>query len=133
MNDITQLAQQTITLLAPLLPAATMVAGHVTEGFLSQPGAKLYDWLASQFHGKPSAVTLERAVAEPQNKRRLDALQLEIEDLAEKDSEFRRQLTELLKAAGVPGDATTIQIASPTGDNNKAGQATGENISIHIE
>lgn len=134
MNEIAQLAQQAITWIAPLLPmAAAGVATHVADGFLAQPGAKLFDWLWTEIKGKPAAGTLERAVAEPQNTRRLDALRLEIEELAEKDTEFRRQLEGFLTAiAESTGGTITNQTASPAGDNNKIGQATGTNNTIQI-
>jgi hypothetical protein len=129
MTDLTQLANDTITLLAPLLPIATSAAGkltdHITDGFLSEPGAKLFDWLTAQFRGKPAAATLERAIAEPQNPNRLDSLRLEILDLAEKDAEFRHELAELVHAG-------TTQIANPGGDNNKIVQVTGNNNSTQI-
>jgi hypothetical protein len=129
MTELTQLANDTMTLLAPLLPIATTAAGkladHIGDGFLSEPGAKLFDWLTAQFRGKPSAATLERAIAEPQNPKRLDMLRLEIQDLAEKDAEFRRQLSELARAG-------ITQIANPSGDNNKIAQVAGNNNSIQI-
>jgi len=51
----------------------------VADGFLSEPGAKLLDWLASRFKGTPAAATSDRAVAEPCRPYRLDALRGEIE------------------------------------------------------
>ena len=111
-----------------MLPFA---ASKAAEGFLSEPGAKLFDWLASKVKGTPAAATLDRAVSEPQNQRRLDALRLEIEELAEKDPEFRNQLFTLLKEIapqGITGPQTSTQI----GDNNKNAQATGKDIKINI-
>ena len=74
MTDLTQLANDAIALLAPLLPAAATAAGkladHVADGFLSEPGVKLFDWITRQFSGKPAAASLERAIAEPQNQLR---------------------------------------------------------------
>jgi hypothetical protein len=135
MNDLTQLAQDAVALLAPLLPAAATVAGkladHVAEGFLGEPGAKLFDWLTTHFSGKPAATTLERAIAEPQNQYRLDSLRLEIMELAERDTQFREQLADLVKS-GAKEKISATQIASPAGDNNKIGQAAGKDINIQI-
>ena len=129
MNDLTQLTHETIALLTPLLPVAATAAGtlanRMADGFLSEPGAKLFDWLTKQFSGKPAAATLERALAEPQNQHRLDSLRIEIMELAEKDPQFRRELGDLVKAGAT-------QIASPTGDNNKIAQAAGKDIDIQI-
>jgi hypothetical protein len=129
MTELTQLANDTMTLLAPLLPIAASAAGkladHIADGFLSEPGAKLFDWLTAQFQGKPVAATLERAIAEPQNPNRLESLRIEIQNLAGKDAEFRRQLTELVHAGAT-------QIANPSGDNNKIAQVAGNNNSIQI-
>jgi hypothetical protein len=134
-DHLTQLANDAITLLAPLLPAAATAAGkladHVADGFLSEPGAKLFDWIASQFKDKPAAASLQRAIAEPRNQHRLDALRIEILELAEKDAQFREQLGELVNA-GAKANISATQIASPSGDNSKIGQATGKNISIQI-
>ena len=134
MTDITLLAQQALTALGPLLPlAASTAAGQVAAGFFRQPGAKLYDWLASKVKGTPAAATLDRAVAEPANQHRLDALRGEIEELAEKDTEFRDQLAGLLKEiAGETVIVTAPQTLTLTGDNNKGAQAAGKDISIQI-
>ena len=121
MTDIALLAQQAMTALGPLLPYA---AGNVTIGFLRRPGAELYDWLASKVKGTPAGAALESAVAEPENQRRLDILRLQIEEMAEKDTEFREQLAGILKGIG------TAQTATQTGDNSTIVQAAGNNISI---
>ena len=132
MTDIASLAHQAITHLGPLLPLATCKAAtQFADGFFKQPGAKLFDWLASKFKGTPSESTLDRAVAEPANPRRLQALQIEIEDLAEKDPEFLRELTGLLKQIAQTS-VTAPQTANINGDNNKVAQAAGSNINIHI-
>ena len=123
----------TIALLAPLLPAAATAAGkladHIADGFLSEPGVKLFDWITSQFEGKEAAASLRRAIAEPQNRHRLDAVRIEILELAEKDIQFREQLSELVKA-GAKANISATQIANPSGDNNRIVQATGKNIHI---
>jgi len=112
---------------------AANAASHLADGFLSEPGAKLFDWLASKFKGTQAATTLDRAVAEPGNTRRLDALRLEIEDLAERDMEFRDQLAAILgKIDGGTGAVTSNQTSNQIGDNNKSAQASGKAISIHI-
>ena len=130
MSDIALLAQQAMTVIGPLLPLAGAAAGHLADGFLSEPGAKLYDWLVAKFKGTPAEATLNRAVAEPENTRRIDALRLEIEDVAEKDSEFLEQLTGMLKEMNLGVKAT--QTANVTGDNNKIAQAAGKDIKIRI-
>ena len=135
MIDVTQLANDSVALLTPLLPLATHAAGkladHITDGFLSEPGVKLFDWITEQFRGKPAAVSLERAIAEPQNQHRLDSLRIEILELAEKDALFREQLAELV-GAGAKGNTSVTQTASPSGDINKIGQAVGRNNTIQI-
>jgi cell division septum initiation protein DivIVA len=63
----------------------------------------------------------------------VEALRLEIEELAEKDTDFRQQLAELLKEiAAASGSVVSTQTSTTIGDNNKIGQATGKDISIHI-
>ena len=134
MIDIASLAQQAIAVLGPLIPlAASNVAGHLADGFLSEPGAKLFDWLAAKLKGTPAAAILDRAVSEPGNQRRLEAVRLEIEDLAEKDPDFRDQLAALLKEiAGETAVVNATQTSAQTGDNNKSAQAAGKDISIQI-
>ena len=131
MTDIASLAHQAITHIGPLLPTVPQAATQFADGFFKQPGAKLFDWLASKFTGTPSESVLDRAVAEPANPRRLQALQIEIEDLAEKDPEFLRELTSLLKDLAQTS-VTAPQTATTKGDNNKTAQAAGSNIHIHI-
>jgi len=127
MTEIAALAQQAIAALAPLLP---LVASKAAEGFLSEPGAKLYDWLASKFKGTPAEGALDRATTEPNNPRRLESLKLEIEDLAEKDPAFRDQLAALLRE--LPGSVNSTQTSTQAGDTNKSAQATGNDIRINI-
>jgi hypothetical protein len=127
MIEIAALAQQTVTAIAPLLPFA---ATKAAEGFFKEPGAKLYNWLAAKLKGTPAEATLDRAAAEPANPRRLDALKLEIEDLAEKDSDFRDQLAALLKE--LPAAITATQTAIQTGDNHKSAQVAGKDNIITI-
>jgi tetratricopeptide (TPR) repeat protein len=134
MTNIGLLAQQAIAVLAPLLPlAAANAATQMAQGFFKQPGAKLFDWLASKLKGTPAAVTFDRAVAEPENQRRLEALRLEIEDLADKDAEFREELAGILKEiAPATVAVTSTQTVNQTGDNNKGALAGGNDISIQI-
>jgi hypothetical protein len=134
MSDISSLAQQTISLLAPAISlAASTAAGRITEGFLSQPGAKLFDWLAARLAGTPAAVTLGRATAEPHNPRRLEAFRLEIEDLVERDTTFRAELIAAMKeACSETTETTSTQSSSQVGESNKNAQAIGENISIRV-
>jgi len=132
MIDIALLTQQAMAVLGPFLPsAASYTAGRVAEGFLRQPGAKLYDWLTAKFKGSESATVLERAKAEPENQRRKDALQLEIEDLAEKDSQFREELAKLLQDIGAGSEAFK-QISDQIGDNNKSAQIIGSGNNVQI-
>jgi hypothetical protein len=137
MNEIADLAQQAMNVIGPLLPlaasAASVVATKATEGFLSEPGAKLFDWLTDKFKGTPAAAKLDRAVAAPQNNVRLAALQGEIEEFAEKDREFLQQLAEILKeVAGKNPQSTVTQTATQTGDNSKITQVAGKNNQVHI-
>jgi len=131
MTDLALLAQQAMAALGSIFSlAASYAPGRVAEGFLRQPGAKLYDWLAAKFKGSASAAVLERAVAEPENQRRKDALQLEIEDLAEKDSAFREELAKLLREIGAGGE--TVHQLNQMGDNNKGSQIIGNGNSVQI-
>ena len=131
MTDIASLAQQAITYLSPFLPSAAIVVDHVTDGFLSEPGAKLYDWLNNKFKGTPSEAALEQAIADPGNEFALSALQTQIAYRASKDPEFLRELTSLLKDLAQTS-VTAPQTATTKGDNNKTAQAAGSNINIHI-
>jgi hypothetical protein len=132
MIDITSLAQQAVTVLGPALSAAaSTAAGHAADDLLKEPSKKLMDWLNAKLKGTPAAGSLDRAVAEPENKRRLEALRLEIEEKAEKDDAFRDELAKLLNEiypAGVSGTQTTTQI----GDNNKGVNIIGTDNQIHI-
>jgi hypothetical protein len=134
MIEIALLAQQAMTLLGPVASAAaTKVADQLTDKCITESGTKLLNWLTAKFKGTESASVLDRAVAEPENPRRLEALRLEIEDLAEKDAEFREQLAGLLKEiAGETVIVTAPQTLTQTGDNNKGAQAAGKDISIKI-
>lgn len=134
MNDFALLTQQAISLLGPAISlAASTAAGHLADGFLSEPGAKLFNWIASSLKGTPAAITLDRAVAEPDNPRRLEALRLEIEDLVQSDSSFREQLVNLMnESSGATGSVTATQSSSQVGENNKSTQATGNDITINV-
>ncbi len=46
---------------------ASQSAAQADGLFLSGPGAKLFDWLSSEFKGKPAEASLETTIAEPQN------------------------------------------------------------------
>jgi hypothetical protein len=73
-------------------------------------------------------------VAEPGNQRRLEALRLEIEELAEKDAEFRKELAGLLK--GMAGDVVSVaatQTATQNGDGNTVVQGAGYDVSVQIK
>ncbi len=135
MTDISSLAQQAISVLAPAISlAASTVAGRFAEGFLSQPGAKLFDWLAKKLAGTPAEGTLERALAEPNNPRRLEALRLELEDLLEKDPTFREELLSAVKeASGGNCETTSTQSSTQVGDGNRSAQAIGSGISIQTK
>ncbi len=105
----------------------------MAQGFFKQPGARLFDWLASRLKGTPAAATFDRAVAEPENQRRLEALRLEIEEFADKDTEFRAELASILKEiASATGVVNTTQTLNQTGNNNKGALAGGNDISIEI-
>lgn len=135
MTDISSLAQQAISMLAPTLSlAASTAAGRFAEGFLSQPGAKLFDWLAKRLTGTPAGGTLERAIAEPNNPRRLEALRLEIEELLEKDATFQEGLLSAVKEASEGNcDTTSTQSSTQVGDGNRSAQAIGSGISIQMK
>lgn len=131
MDDVTLLAQQAVTVLAPLLPVmAASVANRVADGFFRQPGAKLYDWLAAKVKGGPAETALARAVDEPENSRRLDVLRLEIEELIEKDPVFRAELAALVGAARAEGGVT--QNAEVSGDGAKVAQVSGSGNDVRI-
>jgi hypothetical protein len=134
MTDIALLAQQAMNALGPVLAAAaTKAAGTLADRFLSTSGGKLFHLLTTKLTGAESAQVLDRAKNEPENQNSLDALQLEIKDLAEKDAEFCEQLAGLLKEIEeAKGGATVTQTSTQTGNNNKSGQATGTKISIEI-
>jgi hypothetical protein len=134
MIDIAALAQQAVTVLGPSIAlAASSTASHMADGFLSEPGAKLFDWLTSKLNGTPAASTLDRAVSEPKNPRRLEALRIEIEDLAAKDEQFRDQLAKLLEEmAAKTGGVSATQTSTQIGDINKNAQAAGKDIHIQI-
>jgi hypothetical protein len=134
MIDPALLAQQAVAALAPVLPlAASYAAGHVAIGFLRQPGAELYKWLAAKFKGSASAAVLDRAVAEPDDQDCLDALRLEIKQLAKKDAEFCEELAKRLQELGAAaGGLTATQTSIQTGDSNKSVQIGGSGNSVQI-
>jgi hypothetical protein len=77
----------------------------------------------AKFRGTQGEATLNRAVAEPENTRRIDAPRLEIEDGAEKDSEFLEQLAGLLKEMNLGVNAT--QAANVTGTTTRLRRRRG--------
>jgi hypothetical protein len=134
MIDIVALAHQTVNVIGPLLPVIAQHAGNqAADGFLRQPGVKLFDWIASKFKGTAAAAALERAVSDPESQLYIADLRVEIQKLAEQDSEFRERLAHLLEeiASGV-GDVDTNQTITQTGDYNKGALASGKDISIQI-
>jgi hypothetical protein len=127
MSDPLELAQQAMDALTPLIPLAAAAAGHVADGFLSEPGAKLYEWLTSKFKGRPEADALNNALAEPTKQLRLEALKLAIAQRADEDSEFRQQLSEMVYPS-----TEMRQTNKQRGDGNKSGQIIGNNSSVQI-
>jgi hypothetical protein len=130
MTEIAQLAHDTITVLAPLLPSATSVATKVRDGFAGEAGKTLLNWVVAQFKGKPAEAVLDRALADPQNPRRLEDLRLDIEELAEQDPVFREQLARLLQAAHAEQPFVTTQTSTVTGHGSSVTQVSGSNNTV---
>ena len=128
MIDITQLAQDTITTLAPLLPIATTLGAQAGEGFAKEAGKGLFEWVRGQFKGKPAEAVLDRAIAEPENPFRQTALRNEIEEMATNDPAFRAELERLL--AGVRPTQTYTQSSTQIGSNNSNFQVQGSHNTI---
>lgn len=126
-----QLAQDAMVVITPLLPAAAMIATKAAGGFAGEAGKGLFTWLVAYVKSRPAETTLERAVAEPASPTRLQALQLEIQELAEKDAAFREKLNDLVKQAHIE-TYSGHQSSNQQGDNNKNAQATGSDIKINI-
>jgi hypothetical protein len=66
----------------------------------------------------------------PQNPRRLEALRLDIEELAEQDPVFREQLARLLQAARAEQPSVNTQTSTVTGHGNTVMQVSGSNNTV---
>ena len=130
MTEIAQLAHDTMAVLIPLLPLAKELAHKAADGTATEAGKKLLGWLTTAFQGK--STKLDRAIDQPEDKTRQNALEGEIVEMAEADETFRSQLAELVRAVKASGPVLTTQSVSQIGDNNKVAQASGKDISISI-
>ena len=123
MVDVNELVQQAMGVLGTFLPFA---AAKAAEGFLSEPGAKLFGWLEDKVQGTPAEAALERAVAVPLDEDALDRLATEIRVLVRNNQELRGQLEAKLAEVGVvvtqsataSGGSTIYQVA---GNKNRVG------------
>ena len=128
MQELSDLTQQAMVLLAPVLPyaaAAAKGAGEAAKSaaakLLAEQGGKVFDWLAAKFRGTPAEATLQQAVAAPNDEDALKMLELAIKMLAKNDQQFRRELETRVREAGV----TATQTATVTGDGNTIVQVAG--------
>ena len=127
LPEIAQLAQQATNYLRPEL---LLLAGKAVEGAATESGKQIVTWFRERLTGKAAEAALDDAAAHPEDDRRLLALRMQIEILSEENESFRRDLLALI--ANYPKSASIQQIATTTGDNNKIGQASGQDIKIHI-
>ena len=127
LPEIAQLAQQATNYLRPEL---LLLAGKAVEGAATESGKQIVTWFRERLKGKAAEAALDDAAAHPEDDRRILALQMQIEFLHEENESFRRDLLALI--ANYPKSASIQQIATATGDNNKIGQASGQDIKIHI-
>ena len=127
LPEIAQLAQQATNYLRPEL---LLVAGKAVEGAATESGKQILTWFRERLTGKAAEAALDDAAAHPEDDRRILALRTQIEILSEENESFRGDLLALI--ANYPKSASIQQIATATGDNNKIGQASGQDIKIHI-
>jgi hypothetical protein len=113
-----------------LLPAAAVLGEKARDGFAGEAGKTLLALIVAQFKGKPAEAVLDRALADPQNPRRLEALRLDIEELAEQDPVFREQLARLLQAAREEQLSVNTQTSTVTGHGNTVMQVSGSNNTV---
>jgi hypothetical protein len=125
--NIGQLAQQAINHLRPEL---LLLAGKAAEGTATESGKQIVTWFRERLKGNAAEAALDDAVAYPENDRRIQALQTQIEILIEENESFRDGLQALL--GGSQKSASAPQNAAALGADNKIAQASGHDISIRI-
>jgi hypothetical protein len=127
MMNLPDIAQQATNYLRPEL---LLLAGNAVSGAATESGKQIVTWFRERLTSKAAEAALDDAAAHPEDERRLLALQMQIEILAEENESFRRDLLALI--ANYPKGASTQQTTIATGGNNKIGQASGQDIKIHI-
>lgn len=120
--DLSVLAASVLSLLAPVLPYLVKVGTDVTEATrktlvekIGKGAADVACKLWSRIRGSDTAKkAAERVADDPSDKRKQNALEVEIEDLLKADSTFAVELKQLLDADG-PRIGGNLAIASGTG------------------
>jgi hypothetical protein len=126
-SDIAQLAQQATNYLRPEL---LLLAGKAVESAATESGKQIVTWFRDRLGGKSAEAALDDAAAHPEDDHRLLALQIQIEIVLEENESFRRDLLALI--ASHPKSASMQQTANVTGNKNKIGLASGQDIKIRI-
>ena len=129
MEQLTDLANQTLTFLKPHLLAA---GGTLAEQALAKAGAevaKVYGWLKSKLTRATAATALQQTTAAPQDEQNWDDLRHQLETLL-KDEALHKELAALLPKDG--GVRTTTQTIDQSGSQNAAAQIAGHRNSVNI-
>jgi hypothetical protein len=124
--NLPDIAQQATNYLRPEL---LLLAGKAVEGAAAESGKQIVTWFRERLKGKAAEAALDDAAEHPEDDRRMLALQMQIEILVEENESFRRDLLALI--ANGPKSASIQQNATATG-GSKIGQASGQDIKIHI-
>ena len=128
MTNFHELALEAVNYLRPEL---LLLAGKAVGGAATESGKQAITWFRERLTGKSAEAALDDAVAHPEDERRLQALQQQIEILLEDNQQFRTAIQALLTESSRKTPAR--QAATVTGKNNKVAQVSGNNNNTQIQ
>jgi len=122
MMDIAAMVQQAMELLR------SDVATYANAVAAGLSASTLYDWFTRKLTRKAAAGALEEAAENPKSETNWEALRIQILKELEENEDFRNELMERLKEAGVPN--VRMGIGKVEGDRNVVVQASGSKVDI---
>ncbi len=127
-NDTPNLANRTVGLLARALPSLLAAGGQAGAAAVTGAAQALWEVLGEPLK-KQAAATLQKLASNPEDDKRLIALEAAIEDLLDEQAELRQRVAAILAAHA---DEAPNQSISNTNSNRNININTSGNISGSI-
>jgi hypothetical protein len=139
MDPITSLASQLVTLLAPLLPQLTTVAGDIA-GQLESTNADLIGRIWARLRPKADSKpafdeSLKDAAAQPDDDDARAALRMQLKKLLTEDPSLAKELRQLLEQAGQSVNVTASGTRSVAVGHDVSGSTiiTGDSNRLSVD